>query len=82
MQEAEINYIMQLPLNATRLPLGLRLLYKGCAERGFIYSEHKPFDRPCLGVTHSFISFDAMRSHLPPLFASLEKGYLCIFCGG
>jgi hypothetical protein len=48
-------------------------------QRGFIYTEHNPFCRPCLGVTHSFISSDAMRSHLSPLFASLEKGDLCIF---
>jgi hypothetical protein len=55
-----------------------QLLVRPC-QRGFIYTEHKPFGRPCLDVTHSFISSDAMRSHLSPLFASLEKGYLCIF---
>ncbi len=44
-------------------------------QRGFIYTEHTYFGRPCLGVTHSFVSSDAMRSHLSPFFASLEKGY-------
>jgi hypothetical protein len=42
-------------------------------KRGFIYAEQKLIGRPCLGVTHS----DATRSHLSPLFTSLEKGYLC-----
>ncbi len=59
---------------------GIGLSYRSVRlhQRGFIYTDHKPFGRPCLGVTHSFISSDAMRSHLSPMFASLKKGYLCI----
>ncbi len=50
----------------------------GCLmQRGFIYTEHKPFGHPAYRC--SFISSDTLRSHLSPLFASLEKGYLCIF---
>jgi hypothetical protein len=49
-------------------------------QRGFIYIEHKPFGRPCLGVTHSFMSSEvfclSVKSNLLP--TSLHQVYVSI----
>ncbi len=53
----------------------------GWAKRIYIYrpTDHKPFGCPCLGVTHSFVSSDAMKNHLSPLFSSLEFMYIPLY---